>query len=202
MNCCTTAETIALQDKVNEPTPSMRAKCSNCAVVSRFVTKKTMLLMLKPELFERISDEQCYFCANPVCRVAYFPETQGACFYTNNLRVRIGAKETEDPKPLCYCFGFNESDVRDEIRATGKTEIPARIAELLKAGMCACDTRNPSGACCLGEITKTVKRLQKESAQNRQFEMKNRSATAKYRQMKIGLYIILKSGYCFSAELV
>lgn len=120
--------------------------------------------MLKPELFEQISDGQYYFCASPDCEIVYFPEAEGICFYKTDLRVRVGVKEKQDPKPLCYCFGFDEADFRDEIKATGQTTISARIVKMVKAGMCACDTRNPSGACCLGEITKTVKRLQIELA--------------------------------------
>jgi hypothetical protein len=144
------------------PETDIRTKCSSCTGASRFVKKQTMLLMLKPEFFEQIGDGQYYFCANSDCAMVYFPENQGTFFYTNHLRVRIGAKEKQDPKPLCYCFGFDESNFRDEIKATGKTTISARIVKLVKAGMCACDTTNPSGACCLGEITKTVKRLQIE----------------------------------------
>ncbi len=140
----------------------MRAKCSNCKGASRFVTKKTMLLMLKADLFEQISEGQYYYCANFDCDIVYFSESQGTCFYTNDLRVRVGTKEKQDPKPLCYCFGFDESDFRDEIDQTGQTKILGQITQLLKAGMCACETRNPSGACCLGDITKTVKRLQSE----------------------------------------
>ena len=118
--------------------------------------------MLKPEFFDQIGDGQYYYCVSPDCDIVYFPENQGTPFYTNHLRVQVGTKEREDPKPLCYCFGFDESDFRDEIKATGHTTISAQIVKLVKAGMCACDTRNPSGACCLGDITKATKRLQSE----------------------------------------
>lgn len=167
MNCCTSAETIVVQEVGDEPKIEIRSKCSQCAGVSRCVTKKTMLLMLKPEIFEQINDGQYYYCSNFDCDIVYFPEQQGTVFYTNDLRVRVGTKEKQDPKPLCYCFGFDESDFRDEINRTGKMATLGRIAELLKAGMCACETRNPSGACCLGDITKTVKRLQIELTQTR-----------------------------------
>lgn len=163
MDCCST-KTPELHLIGSELEIDIRTKCASCAGVSRFVKKQTMLLMLKPELFEQIGDGQYYFCASPDCEIVYFPEAEGICFYKTDLRVRVGVKEQQDPKPLCYCFGFNESDFRDEIRKTGHTAIPARIVKLVKAGMCACETRNPSGACCLGDITKTVKRLQTELA--------------------------------------
>lgn len=160
MDCCTTEKNVFQIGKDAEI--DIGTKCASCAGVSRFVKKQTMLLMLKPELFDEIGDVQYYFCASPDCEIVYFPESEGICFYKNDLRVRVGVKEEQDPKPLCYCFGFDESDFRDEIKATGQPTISARIVKMVKAGMCACDTRNPSGACCLGDITKTVKRLQTE----------------------------------------
>jgi hypothetical protein len=160
MDCCATEKNFFQIG--DEAEIDIRTKCASCAGVSRFVKKQTMLLMLKPEFFDQIGDGQYYYCADPGCEIVYFPETEGACFYTNHLRVRVGAKEKQDPKPLCYCFGFDEADFRDEIKATGQATISARIVKMVKAGMCACDTRNPSGACCLGDITKTVKRLQLE----------------------------------------
>jgi hypothetical protein len=118
-----------------------------------------MLLMLKPEHFDRASAGRYRFCADPECRVVYFPEGDGATFTTDDLRVRVGLKEKQDPVPLCYCFGFNEADAREEIASTGQTSIPQRIAALLKQGMCACPERNPSGACCLGAVNEAIKQL-------------------------------------------
>jgi hypothetical protein len=65
----------------------------------------------------------------------------------------------EDPIPLCYCFGFDESHIRDEIARTGNTTIPERVSRLIREGLCACDARNPAGICCLGEVNKVTKRL-------------------------------------------
>jgi hypothetical protein len=79
------------------------------------------------------------------------------------LRVRVGLKEKDGPVPLCYCFGFSEQAVREEIAANGHSLIPQRITALIKERMCACEERNPSGACCLGEVTQAVKRLMKEA---------------------------------------
>ena len=158
MDCCVPKTMVEAEQ---EPETGLRMKCTKCEGASRFSARKTMLLMLKPELFERIGRGQYYYCAEPDCEVVYFDEDGAEFFFKDDLRVRIGAKEREDPKPICYCFGFDESDLRGEIALIGRSEIPGRIVELVKAGMCACDTRNPSGACCLGEITKAVKRLQK-----------------------------------------
>jgi hypothetical protein len=35
--------------------------------------------------------------------------------------------------------------------------MPERITGEVEAGRCACEVKNPSGACCLGEVNKAVK---------------------------------------------
>lgn len=165
MDCClpqiqddkpvSNADVVGASEPVNRFTRALRRR--GCA--GRSVTRKTMLLMLKPEHFDRAGAGHYRFCADPECRVVYFPEGEGATFTTDDLRVRVGLKEKQDPIPLCYCFGFNEADAREEIAHTGQTSIPRRIAALLKRGMCACPERNPSGACCLGAVNEAVKRL-------------------------------------------
>lgn len=159
------AEALAADPK-NAPAPQHdpRHGCVSCGRASRPVTRKTMLLMLKPALFGRVSDSDYRFCFDPDCRVVYFTEGEGANFTADDLRVRVGLKERADPMPLCYCFGFDEADARREIAATGRCTIPQRISALIKQGMCACPARNPSGACCLGEVNRAVKRLLTEAA--------------------------------------
>lgn len=168
MDCCveTPKETSAIaealsSDPVNAPEAldDPRHKCVSCSGASRAVTRKTMLLMLKPEQFDRIDDSEYRFCSDRDCRVVYFPENGGTTFTTSDLRIRVGLKERTDPIPLCYCFGFDEKDAREQIARTGSSTIPQRIATLIKQKMCACPERNPSGACCLGEVNQTIKRL-------------------------------------------
>ncbi len=174
MDCCieTPPETSAvdealLSDPVNAPEPwdDPDRKCVNCRGASRAVKRTTMLLMLKPEHFDRIDISEYRFCSDPGCRVVYFPENGSATFTTSDLRIRVGLKERTDPIPLCYCFGFDEKDAREEISRTGTSTISQRIVELINQKMCACPTRNPSGACCLGEINKAIKRLMNEAVE-------------------------------------
>ena len=77
--------------------------------------------------------------------MVYFAEGGGGVFTTDDLRARVALKEREDPVPLCYCFGFDEADVREEIASTDRNAIPQWIAAMVKQGLCACGTRNPSG---------------------------------------------------------
>src|SRR5688572_18462354 len=170
MNCCSTdeqeltpqhvAEALAA-DPVNAPAPQddPLLACGSCKGASRPVTRKTVLLMLKSELLDRVGQNDYRFCSDPNCPIVYFTENGGPAFETSDLRVRVGVKEKVDPIPLCYCFGFDEADARAEISQTGSSIIPQRIAALIKQKMCACPARNPSGACCLGDVNKAIKRL-------------------------------------------
>ena len=151
-------------DPVNAPKPEddPHHACRHCGGASRPVSRKTVLLMLKPEMFDRVGENEYHFCSDSDCRVVYFTENSGVTFIIDDLRVRVGLKERIYPISLCYCFGFDESDAREEIKRMGQSTIPHRIAALIKQGMCACPSRNPSGACCLGEVNRAVKRLTSE----------------------------------------
>lgn len=172
MDCCveTPQDTSAIAealsyDSVNAPEPrdDPNRKCVDCRGASRAVTRKTMLLMLKPEHFDRIDNSDYRFCSDRDCRVVYFPDNGHTTFRTSDLRIRVGLKERIDPIPLCYCFGFDEKNAWEEISRTGASTIPQRIGSLIKQKMCACPARNPSGACCLGEVNKAIERLMDEA---------------------------------------
>ncbi len=98
-----------------------------------------------------------YFCDDPACDVVYLPSNpQAPVFRRGDLWVRVGVKEQDDPIPVCYCFGFTRKDIVEEIRATGRSTVSARVTAEVKAGNCACEVKNPSGKCCLGNITRIV----------------------------------------------
>ena len=103
-------------------------------------------------------NEQYYFCEARDCDVVYFCfDPQAPIFRREHLMVRVGAKETADPIPICYCFGFTRQDIWDEIRSTGKSTVAERITTEVKAGHCACELKNPSGKGCLGDVTRAAK---------------------------------------------
>jgi hypothetical protein len=103
-------------------------------------------------------DTQYYFCDSSECEVVYFPlDTQAPLFRRGDLMVRVGAKETEEPIPVCYCFGFTRSDIENEVAETGRSTIAEQIKTEVQAGNCACKMKNPSGKCCLGDVTRTAK---------------------------------------------
>ena len=176
-DCCLNTDTtnitavnaaeVMAADPENAPAPQddPQRGCRGCGGASRPVTRKTVLLMLRQELLDEAGEAEYRFCPDPDCRVVYFTESSDQYFTTEDLRVRVGLKEKGGEVPLCYCFGFNESHAREEIEGTGQSSIPQRIAALIRQGMCACPARNPSGACCLGEVNRAITRLMTESVE-------------------------------------
>lgn len=112
-------------------------------------------MLLKPNQRLR-ADEQFLFCATPSCEVAYFSITGETVFGKQDVRVRIGIKEQEDPIPVCYCFGHTRASVWREIEQTGHSTVVASIKEAVQHGRCECEIQNPSGKCCLGEVTRAA----------------------------------------------
>src|SRR5260370_733543 len=133
-------------------------KCLECGEAGQPVATITLKQMAPPHFLETVGKPGFRFCRSPDCDVVYF-HPDGEQLRKGDLRVRVGLKETEDPVPLCYCFGFTKAMAEEEIRATGACTIPRRIAAEIKAGNCACEARNPQGSCCLGNVTAAVKTL-------------------------------------------
>jgi hypothetical protein len=138
---------------------SLSPACEKCSGQGRPVSRKTVMLMLKPDLLDQAMTEKYSFCSARDCPVVYFEDQGTRCFTVDDLRITVGLKAKEDPIHLCYCFGFDESHMRKEISQTSETAIPETISRLIREGLCACDARNPSGMCCLGEVNKTAKVL-------------------------------------------
>ncbi len=104
---------------------------------------------------------QYYFCQDPSCDVVYFPwQPEAPTFRKADLCVRVGAKEKPDPVPVCYCFGVTRKEIEEELRQTGKSTFAARITAEVQKGNCACEVKNPSGKCCLGNVTRAVREAQ------------------------------------------
>jgi hypothetical protein len=118
-------------------------------------TLKSLLVRLPFELPPTVY----YFCATTDCDVVYFPFDRAApVFRTAEVRVAVGAKQPgQDEALLCYCFGVTRGQLHREVAETGNSETPARIRAEVAAGRCACELRNPSGRCCLGDITREIR---------------------------------------------
>ncbi len=124
---------------------------------TRPVGRKTVEGLVKPEAKASLTPQPYYFCNAPDCDTVYVSALGDHVITKDMLTVRVGIKETEDPIPLCYCFGYVRKAVRDDIRRNGDTDIQRIITDRVKAGECRCEETNPSGGCCLGSVAKAIK---------------------------------------------
>ncbi len=145
--CAVNSEACEVPQVMNCPVSGTRAKQVDPLTVKSLVRRLPL----------GMPSSAYYFCGAPDCDVVYFPANpQAPVFRRGDLLVRVGAKETEDPIPVCYCFGITRRDIQEEVQKTGKSTAAERVRAEVKAGNCACEVKNPSGKCCLGEIARTV----------------------------------------------
>lgn len=59
----------------------------------------------------RVSASASYwFCRTPGCDVVYFASQD--VFRKQDLKLRVGIKETAYQIPICYCFGYTSEEIR------------------------------------------------------------------------------------------
>lgn len=133
--------------------------------VCKPVGRITLDSLLRPEVRASLTQQPYYFCDAPDCDTVYVSTLGDHLVTKDQLTVRVGIKETEDPIPLCYCFALDRKDVREDILSKGATEIPKIITDRVRAGECRCEITNPSGTCCLGNVYRAIKQAQAMKAQ-------------------------------------
>ncbi|WP_447974472.1 putative iron-sulfur cluster-binding metallochaperone [Nitrospira sp. Kam-Ns4a] len=135
--------------------------CHQCGQEGRPVDRITIQALLKPEARGAVTGDQYLFCETQDCPVVYYGG-DGTQFSKDQIRVRVGLKEKQDPVPVCYCLKVTERMIREEIERRGRSTASARIRAAVKAGNCRCEVENPSGRCCLGEVIRAEKRAASE----------------------------------------
>lgn len=131
--------------------------CPSCGSQGQQVSIATVGAMARIEVeAPRLSDPSYGLCLNPACRVVYFG-SKGSILEKSDVRVVVGFKEATSDAPVCYCFGHTWESILREISRTGRSTVGEQIAREVKAGRCACEVKNPSGACCLGEVGRVVR---------------------------------------------
>lgn len=134
--------------------------CPACGFKGPVVPSITLQSLLKESVLGDMIEGPYRFCANPGCEVAYFTQEGGRSFLKQDLTVRVGLKERESPRPLCYCFGHSVESLVAEWHSTGRMTALESIRAEVKAGSCRCESLNPSGRCCLGDVIKVTKEIQ------------------------------------------
>lgn len=152
MSSCCSGESC----EIPKPRAIGEPACPRCGEVGRVVADETIETILKPGHADGLLAVERRFCRTPGCPVLYYG-ADGRVVEKGAASVRVGVKETDDPVPLCYCFGFSRADVRRQVAERGDSDIPARITAEVRAGHCSCEVKNPSGTCCLGDVNRAVK---------------------------------------------
>ena len=140
---------------------AVNASSTNCpasGTAGAAVDQQTVKALLTTTALQRFEPGEYRFCPAPDCDIVYF-EAEGRTFSRSDLRVGVWQKQAEGDRVICYCFGENESDIRAEIARDGSSRAVERVRAHIQAGRCACEVRNPRGACCLGDVSAAAKRL-------------------------------------------
>ena len=126
-------------------TVAQKQPCPACNKTGRQVAIATILHHLNAPWQWQAQKQSYYFCQTPDCEVVYF-NSDGTPIEKSALRTTVGIKEKSLDTLICYCFGVSKRT------AMNHPEAKAFVLEKTKAKICACDSRNPSGKCCLKDF--------------------------------------------------
>jgi hypothetical protein len=134
-------------------------RCPQSGSIGSIVDRQTIKALLTEEALRRLRPGEYRFCADAACGVVYFDD-EGMRFGAADVRVPVWQKLPFGTRPVCYCFGESEGSIRAELVSSGRSSAVERIRGHIAAGRCACEIRNPRGACCLGDVIAAVKRVE------------------------------------------
>jgi len=147
-NCCT-------------PQPKGKMLCPLCQDRAKGVLSKTLNHLLTPKAKKNLPClDGFYYCKNPECKAVYFRDEE--ILSQEDLSVVVGLKTGASPATICYCFEWTKEKISAELKATGESKALEDIKAKMKDPGCSCEILNPSGGCCLADVSKTIKELEKE----------------------------------------
>jgi len=136
----------------------MASRCPSSRSAGVAVDRQTVKALLTEMALRRLEAGAYRFCPDPDCDVVYFDD-HGSCFRRADVRVPVWHKEPFGARTICYCFAESEASIRTEIDADRLSSVVERVRAHIDADRCACEVRNPRGACCLGDLIAAVKRV-------------------------------------------
>ena len=137
-------------------------RCPACGIKGKAVPTLTVKQLVLGHT--RVAKDKSYlFCRTSDCDVVYF--ASDSLFRKADIKVRVGVKEHSHPVTLCYCFGYTREDIRRDTGERLSPEIPKRIKVEIQSGFCACEVKNPSGTCCLGEVARAIQKCKQDMKQ-------------------------------------
>ena len=146
-NCCT-------------PQPKGKVACPQCGEKAKGVLGKTFEALVTDETKAKFSCfDGFYYCKTSTCKVVYFRNNE--ILTQDDMNVIVGLKEGAKPATVCYCFEWTKEKIKAELEATGETKALEDIKAKMENPGCSCEILNPSGGCCLGDVGKAIKEIQK-----------------------------------------
>jgi hypothetical protein len=144
--------------------------CPRCGEKGKPVSLATVGAMAKTKVdAAKLSAQEYKLCRNFDCPVVYY--AVGIQLEKSDLRVPVNFKERNYEGPVCYCFNHTVASITAEIQTKGHSTAQAMIKQEVKVGRCACEVKNPSGTCCLGDVAR--------AAQAMMAQVKDRTAALK-----------------------
>ena len=135
--------------------------CPECNQAARLVQGQTVKAMLLVSL-RAVYEVGYYFCHTPACPVVYFSSDGTQMFAADEVRERVYQKEPQaDDVLVCYCFCHTVGNLRNA-SPDGRALILGDINTGIGLDQCACDLRNPQGACCLGNVHGLIKQYDRK----------------------------------------
>ena len=114
--------------------------------------RATVGALARPEVeAPRLAAKHYRFCETRTCPVVFF-SAEGAVIERAGVRVAVHQKEAGPDVPLCYCFGYTRARLAQE-----RDAVLAFVSAEVKARRCACDVKNHTGRCCLGDLRRFLR---------------------------------------------
>jgi len=120
-----------------------QAGCPVCGGKCREVSRQTMLHHMNTPWRHNPAEVAHFYCDNRDCEIAYF-DNNGTRY--SRIVLRPETRSALANEVLCFCYGI------DRETAESAPEAKAFVIEQTRSKACACESRNPSGRCCLKDF--------------------------------------------------
>ncbi|WP_318024113.1 putative iron-sulfur cluster-binding metallochaperone [Ghiorsea bivora] len=131
-----------------------RKVCPTCKQSCFPVGRQTMLHQVQfPDNQNMVSGDYA-FCSNQDCTTGYFSAV------TIISKSKLREFQSEKYTMLCHCFAISKPVYQTALNNGTAKAIKDFVVKQTKESLCACESRNPSGRCCLVNFT----RMEKEHA--------------------------------------
>lgn len=147
-------------DGCSTPQSKGKEECPVCHEQAKGVLAKTVEHLLTDEAKKELTRfDGFYYCKTPTCEGVYFRDKE--ILTQKDLSVVVGLKEGASPATVCYCFEWSKEKIREELVEKGETVALKDIKAKMENPGCSCEIHNPSGGCCLGDVSKAIKDIRR-----------------------------------------